>query len=192
MWEVELKARLTQHQAEQLPACLLQLQFSETQRVLELDEYFNAPDRDFCRTDEALRLRSAQNLQTQKRSVTLNYKGPKVDTVSSTRAEYEIAVRPYDTASGLLRALGYRSVFQVEKIRTYYQRGDLNACLDCVTHLGPFLELELLTEQACDREAAVEKLYGLLDMLDVPRSALTRRSYLELLLAETENGPCRA
>ena len=45
----------------------------------EADHYLNAPDRDFARTDEALRLRriGEQNF--------LTYKGPRRDATSKTR-----------------------------------------------------------------------------------------------------------
>src|SRR6516162_8054011 len=48
------------------------------------DQYFNAPDRDFARTDEALRIRQIgmTNLVT--------YKGPKIDAQTKTRTEIEV------------------------------------------------------------------------------------------------------
>ena len=49
-----------------------------------------------------------------------------------------------------------------------------------ISKLGDFLELELLCCEG-DREAAVDRLLAALDRLAVPRSALTRRSYLGML-----------
>jgi adenylate cyclase, class 2 len=47
----------------------------------ESDQYFNAPDRDFARTDEALRLRRIGSLNL------VTYKGPKRDAQTKTRTE---------------------------------------------------------------------------------------------------------
>ena len=58
MLEVELKAALLPEQADVLPNVLAALHFAEQAAVQETDIYFNAPDRDFRKTDEALRLRT--------------------------------------------------------------------------------------------------------------------------------------
>src|SRR6266516_2675935 len=84
----------------------------------EADHYFNAPDRDFARTDEALRLRriGAANFVT--------YKGPKRDTQTKTRTELEVPLAEGDKAArdfaALLTHLGYRPTAIVRKRRTVY------------------------------------------------------------------------
>src|SRR5438132_14309314 len=52
----------------------------------DADHYFNAPDRDFARTDEAFRVR----IVGQTNYVT--YKGPKLDRETKTRLEIEVAL----------------------------------------------------------------------------------------------------
>ena len=54
MLEVELKAALLPDQADVLPNVLAALHFAEQAAVQETDIYFNAPDRDFRKTDEKL------------------------------------------------------------------------------------------------------------------------------------------
>ena len=80
-------------------------------------------------------------------------------------------------------ALGYRPVFTVEKLRREYRLEDVTLCLDEVTGLGAYLELETLAPSEEDREDAVNRLLTLLDRLGVSRDRLTRHSYLELLTA---------
>jgi adenylate cyclase, class 2 len=148
----------------------------------ESDHYFNAPDRDFARTDEALRLRriGAANFVT--------YKGPKVDTQTKTRTEIEVGLEPGDAAAGqftaLLLHLGYRPVAELRKRRRLFhtQRGGFNleACLDEVEKLGRFVELEIVAPD--DRlEDARQVLLRTATELGLSRTE--RRSYLELLLA---------
>src|SRR4051794_22841184 len=61
--------------------------------VVEADQYFNAPDRDFARTDEAFRLRrlGERNFFT--------YKGPKQPAAVKKRREIEIELPPGDRAA---------------------------------------------------------------------------------------------
>src|SRR4051794_9275883 len=74
----------------------------------EADHYFNAPDRDFAETDEALRVRriGASNRVT--------YKGPKRDAQTKTRTEIEVGFDAGQAAAEdfmrLLQNLGYRAV----------------------------------------------------------------------------------
>jgi adenylate cyclase class 2 len=153
----------------------------------EADYYFNAPDRDFARTDEALRLRciGADNR--------LTYKGPKRDAQTKTRTEIEVGLAPGPQAADdfrrLLTHLGYRFVQVVKKRRLIYRlrREDfaLEACLDEVDGLGRFVELEI--------QAPEEQLEQGRDVLlgtarDLNLTASERRSYLELLLSQGQGG----
>ena len=150
----------------------------------EEDHYFNAPDRDFARTDEALRLRrvGAANFIT--------YKGPKRDAQTKTRAEIEIGLVKGKLAAAdfcrLVQHLGYRDVAVVRKARWLYRLADVHGfpveiCLDEVAGLGKFAELEILAP-ASKFDAARKVLLALATELDLTNSE--RRSYLELLLAK--------
>jgi adenylate cyclase class 2 len=149
----------------------------------DVDQYFNAPDRDFARTDEALRLRriGAANFVT--------YKGPKRDAQTKTRTEIEVGLANGDAAAAdfarLVTHLGYRPVAVVRKQRRIFhlerEGFTLEVCLDEVAGLGRFVEIEILAP-----EEALEKARGVL--LEVAAvlglSGSERRSYLELLLAK--------
>lgn len=181
MLEVELKASLGDLTAEELEKRALALGFLPEERVREEDVYFNGAERDFRRTDEALRLRGVWRLPDGGRESLVTYKGPKLDRVSSTRTEYEMAVSDGEAARKILEALGYRVFAVVDKVRRTFRLGGAALCLDEVTDLGGFLELELLVPGEEQREEAVKRLMALLEALGVSRERLTRRSYLELL-----------
>jgi adenylate cyclase, class 2 len=145
------------------------------------DQYFNAPDRDFGQTDEALRLRriGPGNFVT--------YKGPKTDALTKTRTEIEVPLPPGEATAEefgqLLVHLGYRPVAIVKKRRlvAHLQREafNLEVCLDHVDGLGKFVELEILAgEEALD--AARDVLLRTAQALGL--GACERRSYLEMLL----------
>jgi adenylate cyclase class 2 len=149
----------------------------------ESDEYFNAPDRDFARTDEALRLRriGAANFVT--------YKGPKRDAQTKTRTEIEVPIAEGSHAAEqfarLLQKLGYRPVQEVRKHRRtfHWERGGypLEVCLDDVDGLGQFAELEIQAPEE-QLEAARKVLLETAQALGL--TCQERRSYLELLLGK--------
>ncbi len=148
----------------------------------EADHYFNAPDRDFARTDEAFRLRRID------RANFLTYKGPKHAGDVKVRTELEIPLRdgdePAEQMTQLLSHLGYRPVAVVRKHRRmrHLERDGfaLTVCLDEIAHLGRFAEVEIVApEEQVDRAktvlAATAAALGLTE--------LERRSYLHLVLA---------
>ena len=150
----------------------------------EIDVYFNGNDRNFMKTDEALRLRSVRDLDAGTCETFITYKGPKLDQASSTRMEFETAVGDLSVMKDLLAALGYKEVFTVDKTRQEWKHTSANVtlCLDSVKGLGDYLELETLAESEDQREAAVETLLQFLRDLGVQKKNLTRKSYLELLI----------
>jgi adenylate cyclase class 2 len=152
----------------------------------DADHYFNAPDRDFARTDEAFRLRRIG------RANYVTYKGPKRDAQTKTRTEVEVPLAEGDEAARdfarLLTHLGYRPTAVVRKRRTVYhlKRGgfSLEVCLDEVESLGPFVELEILApEEQLEKARAV--LLETAGQLGLKTSE--RRSYLELLLEKQQS-----
>jgi len=148
---------------------------------VEADHYFNAPDRDFARTDEAFRLRrvGAANF--------LTYKGPKQAAAVKIRTELEVPLPDGDAAAAqftqLLLHLGYRPVAVVTKRRQMYPlaRGgfQLTICLDEVESLGHFAEVEILApEERTDAARQVlQEVAAELGLSDVER-----RSYLGMIL----------
>jgi adenylate cyclase class 2 len=148
----------------------------------EIDHYFNAPDRDFARTDEAFRLRRISN------SNFLTYKGPKHVGPVKVRTELEIPLRDGDEAAEQMRQLlvhlGYRPVAIVRKHRRHYhlERGGfaLTVCLDEVEQLGRFAEVEIVADGE-QKDAARTVLADTAAALGLTN--VERRSYLNLLLS---------
>jgi adenylate cyclase class 2 len=183
MLEIEMKYPVQDFQEIER---LLQLwQATIETRREDIDQYFNAPDRDFAQTDEALRLRriGAANFVT--------YKGPKTDPHSKTRVEVETplaaGVAVAEEFGRLLVHLGYRPVAVVRKGRVicHLRREpfDLEVCLDDVEGVGKFVELEILAH-AESLEAARAVLVKTAQ--DLGLGNMERRSYLELLLASRQ------
>jgi adenylate cyclase class 2 len=149
----------------------------------EEDQYFNAPDRDFAQTDEALRLRRIGEKNY------LTYKGPRRDRETKSRTELELGVdsgaQAAEMAARILTLLGYRPVAILRKQRTIWQlrRGDfyVEVCLDRVDGLGQFVEVEIVAPES-SFDAARQTVMGLAEEMQL--GASERRSYLEMWLAK--------
>jgi adenylate cyclase, class 2 len=181
MLEIEMKfpvadfaaveERLREWQAKTQPA------------IEEADHYFNAPDRDFARTDEAFRLRVVGAVNR------VTYKGPKQAGPVKTRTEIEFALEPGAETAELFRQmaqhLGYRPSAVVKKRRTCHDFARdgfaLEVCCDEVERLGRFIEVEIVTEPA-QQERAREVILQVAKELGL--SGHEPRSYLEMVLAK--------
>ncbi|HEV3137090.1 MAG TPA: class IV adenylate cyclase, partial [Pirellulales bacterium] len=136
----------------------------EQETMIQVDCYFAHPNRDFARTDEALRLRQVGKLNY------ITYKGPKLDPTTKTRREVEIRLasgqQTADAAASLLEALGFTRVAEVRKRRTPFrlrwQDREIGVSLDNIVELGNFVELEIVTnrDEVAAAQACLASLAG--------------------------------
>jgi adenylate cyclase class 2 len=147
----------------------------------QADEYFNHPCRDFGTTDEAFRLRNCNG------RLDLTYKGPRLDAVTKTREELELAISDNAAESisvlrSILLALGFRSAGGVVKHRrsviVHIDSTPVTVSIDNVTGLPTYAELEIICD-AADRESATATMLRVAELLNLNQTE--RRSYLELL-----------
>jgi adenylate cyclase class 2 len=184
-YEVEQKHRVADVGA--LMARLTQRGVTFEPAVVQSDQYFAHPSRDFVKTDEALRIRTSGD-----RSF-VTYKGPKIDVVTKTRRELELPLDERDADGSqfaeLLVALGFRPVATVRKQRRKFRIDHLGrqveGAFDEVDGVGTFVELELISDDA-NLETAKQIIRELADELEL--GPTERRSYLGMLL-DTRSQP---
>jgi adenylate cyclase class 2 len=175
MYEVELKVR-ADHDAvrERLESTDAML----VGTVQQDDTYYDAPDRDFAETDEALRIRTERTDDgTETR---LTYKGPLIEQASKTREEAETAVADPDALANILSGLGYEPAADVSKERTRYRLDGYTVTLDSVDGLGEFVEVERDVED--DIDTARDGARDIMERLGLDADEQIRTSYLGLLL----------
>jgi adenylate cyclase, class 2 len=179
MLEVEVKYVLADFGPVEAALAARSVTFAPPRR--DADHYFNAPDRDFAVTDEAVRVRSIG----EKNFVT--YKGPKIDRETKTRLEIEVPLADGEEVAAdfrrLLTHLRYRPVAVVRKTRRVAEFSrdgfDLQLTLDEVDGVGRYTELEVVAPE--DRaDAAKAAVLAVAAEFGLNRSE--RRSYLQLLL----------
>jgi adenylate cyclase class 2 len=155
MYEVELKVR-AEH--ENVTTRLEELGATRVEQIRQVDTYYNAPDRDFAQTDEALRIRR-QSDGDEERTL-LTYKGPLVDSESKTRQEAETEFEDDDAMQSILDGLGYEAAATVSKDRVRYSMGEWTITLDTVDGLGEFVEVELETDVDLEAEGTGRAVGG--------------------------------
>jgi adenylate cyclase class 2 len=159
------------------------------------DYYYEKPAKlgSFARSDEALRLRVSRNVTARKEEAFVTYKGPKVDTTTKTREEIDVGVADAGKMRALLRALGYKELIVMKKVRKKFHHGDIEILLDRVEGLpDPYMEVEIVAENAGLLDATREKLFTFLESIGISRSASERLSYLELFLQARGGTPARS
>ncbi|REE26316.1 MULTISPECIES: class IV adenylate cyclase [Methanothermobacter] len=172
MIEVEVKAKI--HDRDEMVDRILSLGGVHVSEEEQHDLYFNAPHRDFARTDEALRIRRSGG------RTFITYKGPKIDEESKTRKELETEVADPGTAAEILESLGFRMVREVVKERRIYSVGEFTVSIDTVMGLGTYLEIERDLPDGSDYAGALREIFELYRKLGI-EDGFERRSYLELL-----------
>jgi adenylate cyclase class 2 len=181
MYEVELKVR-ADHEA-------VRERLADTDAALlgaveQADVYYDAPNRNFAETDEALRVRTERSDDgTETR---LTYKGPLVEQESKTREEAKTVVADPDALGNILAGLGYHPAAEVSKDRTRYRLDGYTITLDTVDGLGEFVEVE--QEVKADIDSAREGAAAIMERLGLEPDEQIRTSYLGLLLDADASG----
>jgi adenylate cyclase class 2 len=168
--EVESKYRSPGN--ESIEKALIKLGAKKVSEKTMEDLYFSHPNKDFGKTDEALRLRKMGD------EAELTYKGARMAS-QNTKAREELTLRTDNplTAQRILERLGFREGYVVRKSRRTYQLDKLRIELDDVDGLGEYVELEVMTESP-ERSAT---------LLETARKELALdkiepKTYLELLI----------
>jgi adenylate cyclase class 2 len=174
MLEIELKVRISSLDPVRQQLHRLNAHFSG--RIHEHDVYYNAPHRDFGKTDEAIRIRYTND------HAVLTYKGAKIKTSGlKAREELNTAVESGEIFEQVLDRLGFKKTAEVNKWRENYKLGTMVISLDNVDELGTFAEIEIMAENDdSDAAAQIEKISKEIGIQGEPILA----SYLELLLSK--------
>ena len=117
-------------------------------------------------------------------SAVITYKGKKLDNRSMAREELEMEIPDAEIGKKLLSRIGFYSVPVLEKKRRYLRRGEMTACVDQVTGLGDYLELEIIVETEAEREGVLQKIEEVLTGLGYSMKDTTRHLYLSMLTKE--------
>lgn len=80
----------------------------------------------------------------------------------------------------LLKKLGFKEAFTIDKKRESYEYGDFNIDLDDVSRLGRFIEIEKIVKSEEEKELARKECINLLEEIS-PGSKIEDRKYGDLM-----------
>ena len=177
---VEIEAKMKLDDREDLLAKLKYFDAVYVKEVVEINTFFDAPDRALRVGDQGLRVRVERATDGSKVIATVTHKGPRSRGLLKTREETEMRVSDGRAAAKLLTALGYESVVSFEKLRQSWEIDDCLVELDTVPYLGDYVEIEGPSERVVMK---IRERLGLSD------SKVLSASYISMLINfVTENG----
>lgn len=145
---------------------------------IQRDIYFNGDDRDFKKTDEALRIREIPDGDNFINILT--FKGPKLDSETKTRKEIEVTIDDKENMTDILINLGYKPSAIVNKVRRIFKYDEYTITVDKLNELGHFIEIEYVTEDADDIDIIQDKIFEIFRKMNITEG-FEKKSYLELL-----------
>jgi len=134
--EAKLKVESLAPVAERLHVLGARLMANKAQE----DLYFDNAQAQMLTTDKCLRVRTEITEKATK--ISLTYKGPKQASDLKCREEIELPVSDFAQSKALLLGLGYEQIMTVLKRRSLWFHKECLICLDQVTGLGSFVEIE--------------------------------------------------
>ena len=174
---IETEVKIKVNSIQDIIGGLMQLDFIKASVVYEHDIYYNSTTYNLREKDMAVRVREER---IESSAYTLNYKGPKLDDKTMTREEVEFTIPSFEAGDTFLRGLGFIPAGEVEKTRTHYVKDDVTICVDSVTGLGDFAEIEIMAEEDEYKEA-LARIEQLVSKLGLSMADSIRRSYLSML-----------
>jgi len=175
MQEIEIKFRIENR--EKLLSKLKSLHLQLSEPVYQKDIIF-VPDLNDTKNGEGkifVRIRK----QNEKQMITLK----KQSKVIMQNKEIEFGISDIDKAYDFLEMLGLKEWVTIEKerIETTYQ--EFNLCMDQVTRLGDFIEIEILSEEENQTELYEKKILSVAKELDIPIENRVN-NYYDSMIAE--------
>ncbi|RAP51361.1 MAG: hypothetical protein BZ138_05400 [Methanosphaera sp. rholeuAM270] len=177
MIEVEIKAKIEDSKKAFERIIEIGGEYSHSEK--QHDIYFNGIDRDFKKSDEALRIRELPDNNDNLVRV-LTYKGPKLDVETKTRKEVEVVIANTENMIEILSNIGFRPSAIVDKSRRIFFYEDYTINIDKVEKLGYFMEIEHVTDDESDIDVIQEDIFGIFGKLGIT-DGFEKVSYLELL-----------
>ena len=168
--EIEIKAALQDPEA--MKQKLLALGATFKGQHYQHDILLDPPNVNFAETDQVLRIRNTNG--TWK----LDYKTKRLDDETKSRKEYSLVVEDGNQLKEIFSLMQYKLVGEIEKTRDNYTCDGITITIDNVTHLGHFIEVEILSAEE-QFAANKEKLFTFLNTLGIKETI--KKDYLELL-----------
>ena len=177
---VELEAKMKVEDLDATRKHLRDVGATRVGSVIEINAYFDTPDRRLKRSDEGLRVRRERDEETGDDRCRVTFKGKQGEGDLKQREELESDVTDADAVETILAKLGLVRTLRFEKRRETWTLNSCEIVLDELPVLGTFVEIE------GDDEAAVMRARDRLGLGDAP---LLTEGYATMLGEHFESDP---
>lgn len=174
--EVEKKYRIPD--PDVLKAILAKRGGSKKKATRQVDEYFNAPHKDFLAPEKITEWVRVRTGDTQS---SVNYKCWHLGTEADHADEFETPIEDPVAMRKILEALGFTSMITVDKTREAWRLPDVEIAFDTVVGVGDFAEFEF-KGAAEDPADALSQLDALITSLEVTMGDQINKGYPHMLL----------
>jgi len=125
----------------------------------------------------------------------ITYKGPKLDTSTKSRIEYNCEISSLAEMDAILSGLGFKTVIDVRKERMVFhlessgkESKKMEILVDKIQYLdGFYSELEILATTETEMDTAKKRIFGILEQLGYHQSDSITTSYLELVVKSVQH-----
>ncbi|MFW9812405.1 MAG: class IV adenylate cyclase [Candidatus Thorarchaeota archaeon] len=184
IYEVEVKIAIDNY--EEMEKRIMEVGAQKTNRETQIDSYYDHPCKTFQNTDEALRVRSRQPINSgavdpPREEAELTYKGPRIDSTTKTRIETSVSIDSAKGMTSILENLGFKLVASIIKKRQFFNLPSMTISIDEVEDVGLFMELETIA-QTKDVDEARQNIFAMMEKLGLNPSQSIRASYLEIYM----------
>lgn len=97
--------------------------------------------------------------------------------------EYEFVIDDRDKGIKMVEAMGLEKIIEINKKRKEYKIDNITICLDNITNLGYFIEIESQN----DNDINKEKLNKLMKQLDIDQKQIIHKGYVTILLKQNNS-----
>ena len=162
----EIEAKIKVAALEPIRDKLKTLGADFVQSVQQVDTYFMDAHKLLRKNDCGLRIR--QQIADGLTSANVTFKGPRTDSLFKSRPEYETGIEHVAMMEKIFEALGYYKRLTFKKKRAIWLLDHCEVCLDELTEVGCFVEVEGPNETA---------ISGVLEKLDLHNEPHITDSY---------------
>jgi adenylate cyclase class 2 len=184
MKEIEIKVRYDRSEREKIVSHCAEQGFLDCGTQRETDRYFTPAHKNILAQDEALRLRHLEPAGDGD-AWRVTYKGRNESEALHSRKEIETSAGDGAALLEILERLDFQTVATVEKNRHSFSKDGVTICIDEVTGLGDFLEIEILAEEGEAAQArAEESVMDVLTAIGLSDYIIEKKNYLVLILTQ--------
>ena len=168
--KVEVKAEISN--SEEIKNKIVSMGAVQKEKKYQHDILLDPPNTDFSQTDQVLRIRNSNGAWK------LDYKTPRLDNETKSRKEFSLKIEDGAKLKDIFTKLDFKIVGEIEKTRETYLLDNMNIHFDTVTHLGTFIEVEVLSNEE-NFEQTKKDIFAFLSQLGITKTI--KNDYLELL-----------